>query len=102
MPLGRHLVPRLGIYAVEAATDGRSWLPGVASLGVRPTVNTLPAPLLEVHLFDVSPDLYGRELRVRLRAFLRDEAHFPDLDSLVRQMERDAAAARAVLGLVPR
>ncbi|MCS6921537.1 MAG: bifunctional riboflavin kinase/FAD synthetase [Elioraea sp.] len=97
VPLGRHLVPRLGIYAVEAATDGRSWLPGVASLGVRPTVNTLASPLLEVHLFDVAPDLYERELRVRLRAFLRDEAQFPDLEALVRQMRRDAEAARAVL-----
>lgn len=97
VPLGRHLVPRLGIYAVEAATDGRSWLPGVASLGVRPTVNALPAPLLEVHLFDVAPDLYERELRVRLRAFLRDEVQFPDLEALVRQMRRDAEAARAVL-----
>lgn len=97
VPLGRHLVPRLGIYAVEAATDGRSWLPGVASLGVRPTVNTLASPLLEVHLFDVAPDLYERELRVRLRAFLRDEVQFPDLEALVRQMRRDAEAARAVL-----
>lgn len=97
VPLGRHLVPRLGIYAVEAATDRRTWLPGVASLGVRPTVNTLAAPLLEVHLFDVAPDLYGQELRVRLRVFLRDEAQFPDLEALVRQMRRDAEAARAVL-----
>lgn len=102
VPLGRHLVPRLGIYAVEAGTDGRTWLPGVASLGVRPTVNTLAAPLLEVHLFDVAPDLYDRELRVRLRAFLRDEAQFPDLEALVRQMRRDAEAARAVLGAAAR
>jgi len=97
VPLGRHLVPRLGIYAVEASTDGTTWLPGVASLGLRPTVNPLPCPLLEVHLFDVSPDLYGRELRVRLRAFLREEARFPDLDALVRQMRRDTAEARSLL-----
>lgn len=101
IPLGRHLVPRLGIYAVEAGVIGLEgevvWWPGVASLGLRPTVNPLPEPLLEVHLFDVAPDLYGTAMRVRLRAFLRDEARFETLDALVTQMRRDAADARALL-----
>ncbi len=97
IPLGRHLVPRLGIYAVEASTDGLAWYPGVASLGVRPSVNPLPEPLLEVHLFDISQDLYGKTLRVRLRAFLREEARFETLEALVAQMHSDAKAARSAL-----
>jgi riboflavin kinase/FMN adenylyltransferase len=101
IPLGRHLAPRLGIYAVEAGLVGADgeidWRPGVASLGLRPTVNPLPEPLLEVHLFDVAADLYGAAMRVRLHAFLRDEARFETLDALVAQMRRDAAEARALL-----
>jgi riboflavin kinase/FMN adenylyltransferase len=101
LPLGRHLAPRLGIYAVEAGPAGAdgevAWRPGVASLGLRPTVNPLPEPLLEVHLFDADADLYGQALRVRLHAFLRDEARFETLEALVAQMHRDAAEARAVL-----
>lgn len=101
LPLGRHLAPRLGIYAVEAgiARAGRAidWRPGVASLGLRPTVNPVPVPLLEVHLFDFASELYGAALRVRLHAFLRDEARFETLEALVAQMHRDAAEARALL-----
>lgn len=81
-----------------AGADGEiMWRPGVASLGLRPTVNPLPEPLLEVHLFDFAGDLYGAAMRVRLHAFLRDEARFETLEGLVAQMRRDAAEARALL-----
>lgn len=101
IPLGRHLAPRLGIYAVEAGVIGTggevTWRPGVASLGLRPTVNPLPEPLLEVYLFDLAADLYGATMRVRLHAFLRDEARFETLEALVAQMRQDATRARALL-----
>jgi riboflavin kinase/FMN adenylyltransferase len=69
---------------------------GVASLGTRPTVAG-QEPLLEVHVFDYSGDLYGRRLTVDFIARLRPEARFPDLEALRRQMELDAAEARRVL-----
>lgn len=101
IPLGDHLTPRLGIYAVrvgiEDGAGGLTWHHGAASLGLRPTVNPLPAPLLEVFLFDFAADLYGRTLRVELAGFLRPEAKFESLDALVTQMRADCAAARALL-----
>ncbi len=67
IPLGEHLTPRLGIYAVrvgiEDGAGGLAWHHGAASLGLRPTVNPLPTPLLEVVLFDFAGDLNGRTLR---------------------------------------
>jgi len=71
-------------------------LPGVASLGTRPTVNGRET-LLEAHLFDFDGDLYGREIEVEFVAKLRDEERFPDLDALTRQMNRDAEQARSIL-----
>lgn len=100
IPLGERVSPLHGIFAVRVdLDDGRIGLPGVASLGVRPTVNTVPQPLLEAHLFDFDGDLYGRHLRVAFTAHLRDEAKFDDLDALVAQMHRDAVAARAALDM---
>ncbi|KGI77929.1 bifunctional riboflavin kinase/FAD synthetase [Oleiagrimonas soli] len=102
VPLGPRVTPLQGIFAVRVdLDDGRLGLPGVASLGVRPTVNHLAQPLLEAHLFDFDEDLYGRRIRVEFVEHLRDEAKFDDLDALVAQMDRDAAAARAVLGIAP-
>ena len=90
--------PLAGVYVVEAcgadANDGRRWLPGVASVGRRPTVNEVAVPLLEVHLFDVAEELYGRHLRVRFVERLRDEEKYPDLDTLRAAIARDVAMAK--------
>ena len=95
-------VPALrGIYATlvhgvgSITGDSRPW-PSVSSFGTRPTVDGVE-PLLEAHLFDFDGDLYGRRIEVEFVAKLRDEEKFPDLPSLVAQMHRDEAQARAIL-----
>lgn len=99
--LGALLCPRLGVYAVRARLDegegAGSWMPGVANLGQRPTVNDRGV-LLEVNLFDRELDLYGRRLRVRLVDFIRPERKFDGLDALTAQIAADAAQARELLG----
>lgn len=90
--------PLMGIFAVEVAGLAEHPLPGVASLGRRPTVkNPDAAPVLEVHLFDFDADIYRRRVRVDFLAKLRDEAKYPDLDRLVAQIHRDCEAARLFL-----
>lgn len=96
VPLRRRVPPLQGVFAVRVEVDGVSHA-GVASLGVRPTVNQVPEPLLEAHLFDFSGDLYGRRIHVRFVAKLRDEVKFDGVDALVTQMHADAAQARRVL-----
>ncbi len=95
--LGRRVPPVSGIFAVRVHGVGARPLPGVASLGVRPTVNRVREPLLEAHLFDFDGDLYGRRIEVEFVAKLRDEEKFPDLDALRAQMDRDASQAREIL-----
>lgn len=97
--LGEYLRPRFGVYAVTAGIDEGErtlWHDGVANLGLRPTVGGL-TERLEVHLFDFDGDLYGRHLRVQLRAFIRPEMKFAGLDALKAQIAADAEAARAAL-----
>jgi riboflavin kinase/FMN adenylyltransferase len=85
-----------GIFAVRVRGAADGPLPGVASLGTRPTVDG-GHTLLEAHVFDFSGDLYGREIEVEFVAKLREEERFPNLDALVAQMHQDAAQARQIL-----
>jgi len=90
--------PLLGIFAVELYGLNGAPLPGVASLGKRPTVKGADAvPVLEVHLFDFNADIYGRRVRVDFLHKLRDEEKYPDLDSLVAQIRRDVDNAKQFL-----
>jgi riboflavin kinase / FMN adenylyltransferase len=96
----RAKLPLSGIFAVRVrgvdAQNVHTARDAVASLGIRPTVDGTE-PLLEVHVFDWSGDLYGRELDVEFVAKIRDEEKFENLDALVQQMHRDAAEARRLL-----
>ncbi len=86
----RHPSPLSGIYVVDAGERG----PGVASVGKRPTVNPVEVPLLEVHLFGETRELYGEHLKVRFLKKLRDERKFDGLPALRDAIARDTAQAR--------
>jgi len=96
LPLERRRAPVSGIFAVRVHGAADVALPGVASLGTRPTVAGVE-PLLETHLFDFDAELYGREIEVEFVAKLRDEERFPTLETLTAQMRRDAREARRIL-----
>jgi riboflavin kinase/FMN adenylyltransferase len=92
----RRRAPVAGIFAVRVHGIGAAALPGVASLGTRPTLAGTHS-LLEAHVFDFAGDLYGRELAVEFVAKLRDEVKFATLAALTAQMHEDAAQARRIL-----
>ncbi len=91
------VLPPPGVYAVEAIVDGVTW-PAVANLGQRPTfAGGDGQSRLEVHLLGFTGDLYGRELEVTFRQFLRGEQRFADAAALRAQIAIDIAAARQAL-----
>ncbi|HWA01750.1 MAG TPA: bifunctional riboflavin kinase/FAD synthetase [Caulobacterales bacterium] len=97
MDLDDYVRPRLGIYAVRADLGDGVKRPGVASIGVHPTVGALPEPVLETHLFDFDGYLYGAKIEIEPIAFLRDEVKFDTVEAMLAQIARDVEQARAVL-----
>lgn len=87
--------PLAGIFAVELTGVGERTLRGVASLGVRPTLEAKGKPVLEVHLFEFDGSLYGRHVRVDFLHKFRDEEKYADLAALTRQIGIDVENARS-------
>ncbi len=92
----------MGIYVVQVEGLAGHALPGVASLGVRPTVEESGRVLLEVHCLEWPAALgaeggYGKLVRVELLHKLRDEARYDGLEALAAAIRKDVADARAFL-----
>ena len=101
-PDPRKLLPPDGVYAVRVELSGegegsRGKYGGMMNQGPRPTFG-VHARGLEIHLFDFTGDLYGATVTVEWVRRLRDTQTFPSRQALVEQIERDAIAARAILG----
>ncbi len=90
---GSRRAPVAGVFAVQVFGLEREPLPGIANIGMRPTVDGGQCRL-EVHLLDFAGDLYGRHLQVEFLTRLRDEARFESLEALKQQIRRDEMRAR--------
>ena len=89
----------MGIFVVRVLGLGDRPLPGVASLGMRPTVEDAGRVLLEVHCLDWPESLgpeggYQHCVRVELLHKLHDELRYESLDALRAGIARDEGDAR--------
>jgi riboflavin kinase/FMN adenylyltransferase len=89
----------MGIFVVQVHGLTDAPIPGVASLGVRPTVEDNGRVLLEVHCLNWPASLgidggYGRCLRVDLLHKLHDELKYESLEALREGIATDTAAAQ--------
>jgi riboflavin kinase/FMN adenylyltransferase len=94
-----------GVFAVQVHGLAAVPRPGVASLGVRPTVEDAGRQMLEVHCLQWPDALgrdggYGRCIRVDLLHKFHDERKYPSLQALRAGIDDDIAAARAWFGAV--
>ncbi len=88
--------PAFGVYAVKVSGIGVKSYNGIANIGKRPTVNDR-GELLEVNIFDFDGDLYGKEIKVSLLKFIREEQKFDGLGSLKEQIIKDVYKAKNIL-----
>ncbi|MCR5477674.1 MAG: bifunctional riboflavin kinase/FMN adenylyltransferase [Lachnospiraceae bacterium] len=88
------LLPRNGVYLSEALFRGRTYR-GISNVGVKPTVDRdLPRPGIETYLFDFDEEIYGEEVELQLRSFVRPEHRFDTVEDLKAQLQRDIGFAK--------
>ena len=92
-----------GVFAVQVHGLADVALPGVASLGVRPTIEEAGRQLLEVYCLQWPAVLgrdggYGRCVKVELLHKFHDERKYPSMEALRAGIDQDIADARAWFG----
>ena len=104
-PDSEKLLPANGVYAAWVSFQ-KDWnrdpqaassvYNGVVNIGVRPTFQGRER-LVEVHLLDVTMDLYDQQLIIEFIEHLRSEKRFPGIEALKAQISNDAQEARQIL-----
>lgn len=85
------MMPVFGVYSSTTEVDGKL-LRSITNIGLKPTVGG-KEPLCETHIFDFDGNLYGKEIKVMLKKFIRPEQKFSSLDELKQQIKKDIAGA---------
>ncbi len=96
LALGRRSPPLRGVFAAVVEGAAAAPLPGVVNAGYRPTFDDRGF-CFEVHLPGFSDNLYGRRLRARLVAKIRDEQRFDTAGELKSRIKEDIEAAMEVV-----
>ena len=90
-------IPQKGVYEVrvDILDSQETNLIGVMNIGNRPTIDGQNISI-EVHLLNWQGDLYGKQLKVRLVKFIREEKKFASLDELKEQIKKDCQSVISV------
>lgn len=81
------ILPKCGVYASLVIIDKKEY-PAVSNIGVRPTYKT-DHIAAETHIIGYFGDLYGREVTVFLKKYLRGEQRFNTKDDLIKAIKND-------------
>lgn len=95
IPNDYKLIPKDGVYAVEALVSGVLYK-AMLNIGNRPTVNGT-RKTVEANLFDFQGDLYDKQITIYIKAFLREERKFDGLEALKAQLFIDQKNAKNLL-----
>jgi len=93
------IVPAHGVYFCKIDIEGKTY-PGIANVGIKPTVTEEKKLLIEAFLFGYSGNAYGEKVRINLKKFRRPEQKFDGIDALKRQIDKDIAKGMEYFGIV--
>lgn len=85
-------LPIHGVYAVKVyGIHHFSSLPGIANIGIRPTITGTFQQQLEVHVLNLSMNLYLYHIKVIVLKKIRNEQYFNSIKELKNQIQNDVA-----------
>lgn len=94
LPPKEKLLPPNGVYASKVEIDGVTYY-GVSNIGCKPTIEGEYPIGVETFIFDFDEKIYGKEIKVSLKKFIRPEQKFSSVKELKEQLAKDAALCRA-------
>lgn len=91
------IMPPHGVYFTRTMIDG-SWYNGVSNIGTKPTISDESEIVVKTHLFGYSGNAYGKNVRLEILQFHREEIKFPNVKDLKECVAYDILYAKKYFG----
>lgn len=100
LKLFNKVYPPRGIYGVEVFIEGeKDARDGLLNIGFNPTIpNDFPKLSVEVYILDFDQDIYGKEVMVKIKKYMRPEKKCSSLEELKELIQSDVVNWRRHLG----
>lgn len=85
------IIPKSGVYAVQARTNTSLWMPAILNIGTNPTIGN-NKQTIELHIPHFDENLYGQQIFVKFVRYIREERRFVSIDVLREQIEKDISS----------
>ena len=82
------IIPKSGVYAVQARTSTSSWMPAILNIGTNPTIGN-NQQTIELHIPHFEENLYGQQVSIVFVRYIREERKFLNINSLREQIKQD-------------
>jgi riboflavin kinase/FMN adenylyltransferase len=85
------IIPKSGVYAVQARTNTSSWMPAILNIGTNPTIGN-NQQTIELHIPHFDENLYGQQIFVKFTRYIREERRFVSISVLREQIKKDISS----------
>lgn len=95
--LNGEVLPPVGVYAALVKFENQMYK-AMANIGRRPSFKSVNSPItLEVHIFDFTGNIYGKEILVEFIEKIREEEIFDDKEFFISRLKKDAMISSQIL-----
>lgn len=84
---------RNGSYITRTHFDNKIF-PSISFIGIPKSLESAHK-FIETYIFDFNQDLYGKELKVEILKFIRDNQKFNNIDELIKNINNDLRIAKS-------
>ena len=86
-------LPKFGVYEISCIVN-ENLFKGILNIGITPTVLNSKKLKIEAHLFNFNENIYGKNITIQLKKFIREEIKFNSLDDLIKQINIDISSIK--------
>ena len=87
-----YVIPKFGVYYSKIIVGGKEYI-AATNIGKNPTIEN-NGIRIEAHILDFNKNIYGENVELILKEFIREEITFKSIDDLFKQIEDDVNIIR--------